>query len=222
MAEARDRGNQGHAAALEALNAEVSACRRCPRLVEWRERTARRAARPLPRRALLGAAAARLRRPGGADPRSSAWRRPPTAATAPAGCSPATDRATSSSAALYRDWTADHADVRAPRRRPDASRGVRITRRRPLRPAGQQADARRARRLPAVPRPGARPARPMRVVVALGAFALGRSAPGAGRRSASRSRGHARGSATARRRGSARYRCWARSTRASRTPSPGD
>jgi uracil-DNA glycosylase len=27
--------------ALEALNAEVVACRRCPRLVEWRERTAR-------------------------------------------------------------------------------------------------------------------------------------------------------------------------------------
>ena len=41
MAEARDRGNQGNVAALEALNAEVSACRRCPRLVEWRERTAR-------------------------------------------------------------------------------------------------------------------------------------------------------------------------------------
>src|SRR3954449_4088864 len=28
-------------AALEALNAEVVACRRCPRLVEWRERVAR-------------------------------------------------------------------------------------------------------------------------------------------------------------------------------------
>ena len=29
------------AAALAALDAEVAACRRCPRLVEWRERVAR-------------------------------------------------------------------------------------------------------------------------------------------------------------------------------------
>ena len=43
--------------------------------------------------------------------------------------------------------------------------------RRPLRPAGQQADAARARRLPAVPRPGAGLLGEVRVLVALGAIA---------------------------------------------------
>ena len=52
--------------ALAALAAEVHACRRCPRLVEWREALRRRPAAALPRRGLLGAAARRLRRPGGA------------------------------------------------------------------------------------------------------------------------------------------------------------
>ena len=55
-----------------------------------------RPAEALPRPGLLGAAGQRLRRPGGADPRSSASPPPPTAPTAPAGCSPATAPATGS------------------------------------------------------------------------------------------------------------------------------
>ena len=48
------------------------------------------------RRGLLGPAAARLRRSRRRRSSSSAWRRPRTAPTAPAACSPATARATSS------------------------------------------------------------------------------------------------------------------------------
>ena len=51
----------------------------------------------LRRRALLGPAAARLRRPGGAHPASWDSPRPPTAAIVPAASSPAIDRATSCS-----------------------------------------------------------------------------------------------------------------------------
>ena len=85
-------------AALAALDAEVVACRRCPRLVEWRERVARREARgriadetywgrPITG---FGDPAARILVLGLAPRR--------TAATAPAASSPATARATGCSA----------------------------------------------------------------------------------------------------------------------------
>ena len=78
------------------LAAEIHACRRCPRLVEWREAQRRRPAAPLPRRGATG----RGRWPASATPgagwRSSASPPPRTAPTAPAACSPATAPATGS------------------------------------------------------------------------------------------------------------------------------
>jgi uracil-DNA glycosylase len=84
-------------AALEALNEAVLDCRRCPRLVEWREQVAREKRAGVSRLGLLGPADAGLRRsrravlilglaPGGA-------RRQPDRA----GSSPATGSATSCS-----------------------------------------------------------------------------------------------------------------------------
>ena len=55
-------------ASLAALTAEIVECRRCPRLVAWRERVAAREGPPVPGRDLLGPAGAGVRRPGGADP----------------------------------------------------------------------------------------------------------------------------------------------------------
>ena len=81
----------------------------------------------------------------GAGSWSSAWRRRPTAATAPAGCSPATARATGCSASMYRAGLANQPDER--RSSTTACELARRLhhRRRALRAAGQQADARRAR-----------------------------------------------------------------------------
>ena len=83
---------------LDRLAAEVAECRRCPRLVAWREQVARRSGPPSATRC-TGAA----RSPASATPRpaclSSAWPRPPTAATAPAASSPATAPATGCSPA---------------------------------------------------------------------------------------------------------------------------
>ena len=53
-------------AALDALAAEVTACRACPRLVAWREQVAAQTARGVRPRGVLGAPAARLRRPDAA------------------------------------------------------------------------------------------------------------------------------------------------------------
>ena len=69
----------------------LSAARRVARAGRARE------GRAVPRRDVLGPAGAGLRRPGRADPARSAWRRRRTAATGPAGSSPATRRATSCS-----------------------------------------------------------------------------------------------------------------------------
>ena len=77
--------------------ARSSACRACPRLVEWREAVAREKRAVVPRRDLLGPAGAGLRRPARPAAASSGSRPRRTAATAPAGCSPATVPATSSS-----------------------------------------------------------------------------------------------------------------------------
>ena len=50
---------------FDALATEIHACRRCPRLVEWREARAADPPRRYPGRGLLGATARRLRRPSG-------------------------------------------------------------------------------------------------------------------------------------------------------------
>ena len=82
--------------ALAALEAAVHECRRCPRLVAWREQVAREKRAAFRDEAYWGRPIA-----GFGDPRRawccSASRRPPTARTAPAGSSRATARATSSS-----------------------------------------------------------------------------------------------------------------------------
>ena len=84
-------------AALEALNEAVIDCRRCPRLVAWREQVAREKRAAFRDEDVLGPADAGLRRSGRARARDSGSRPPRTAATAPAGSSPATARATSCS-----------------------------------------------------------------------------------------------------------------------------
>ena len=147
-----------------------STCRACPRLVAWREQVAREKRAALRRRGVLGPARARLRRPGRPRRSSSASPRPPTAATAPAGCSPATARATGSTPRC----TAPASPTSRPAsHRDDGLRltGAWITAPRPLRAAGQQADARGAGHLPALPRARAGPAAAtLRVFVALGQF----------------------------------------------------
>ena len=60
-------------ASVEELDARVSVCRACPRLVRWREDVAtERQAGLLRRPAVLGPARARVRRPRAADPRGRA------------------------------------------------------------------------------------------------------------------------------------------------------
>jgi uracil-DNA glycosylase family 4 len=84
------------AAGLERLEQEVVACRRCPRLVAWREQVAREKRASFAAEEYWG----RRSRASATPPRacsSSAWRPPPTAATARGACSPATARATGSS-----------------------------------------------------------------------------------------------------------------------------
>ena len=121
------------AAELEELERRVTGCRRCPRLVEWRERVARREAGRLPRRGVLGPARARASATRGRSVYVSASPRPRTAATAPAASSPATAPATGSS----RRSTAPASPTsrpRSPRRRPAAARRLH-DRRGALRPA---------------------------------------------------------------------------------------
>ena len=105
-----------------------------------------RAAEALPRAGLLGAADHRLRRSGCARCSSSGSRRRRTAATAPAACSPATAPATGCTPRC----TAPGSRTR--QRRSSRDDGMVLTRRlrldgRPLRAAGQQADAGGARPL---------------------------------------------------------------------------
>ena len=86
----RGAGSPPRGPAAADLDAAVSVCRACDRLVAWREDVAVAKRASYARRALLGPADRRLGvgRPGGA--RRSGSRRPRTAATAPGGSSPAT------------------------------------------------------------------------------------------------------------------------------------
>ena len=79
-----------------ALEAEIHACRRCPRLVEWREEAAADPPRRYRGEDYWARPVAGLRRPAARASRSSASPRRPTAPTGPGGCSPATARATGS------------------------------------------------------------------------------------------------------------------------------
>ena len=201
-----------------------TACRRNPRLPQMPAagRVARGAgggpAAAPPRRGLLGEAARRLRRPRGVagdrragpggprrQPDRTDVHRRPLGRVALRGPAPRRPR--------------QPPGLRAPRRRP-APRGRLHHRGRPLRAAGEQADAGGARQLPALPGAGA-------ASCSAGRGRSSRSAPSAGTapcgrcaRSARRCRGRGRASATRPRPRSAAGRWSAATTRASRTPSP--
>ena len=122
---------------LPALATEIVGCRRCPRLVEWREEAAATRRAATGGEALLGRPV-----PGFGDPRarssSSASRPRPTAATAPGGCSPAIARATGSSPRSTAPGVANQPTSDS---RDDGLRSRRLRHGgRPLRAAGQQAD----------------------------------------------------------------------------------
>ena len=136
------------------LDAAIVDCFACPRLVAWREEAARDQGRPVPRRDLLGAAGPGLRRSAARGSWSSGSRRRRTAATAPGGCSRATSPASSCGGRSTRRASRP-ADVS--RRADDGLtlHGPADRRGRPVRAAGQQADARGAATVPAVPRPRA-------------------------------------------------------------------
>ena len=132
--------------ALAELDARVSVCRACPRLVAWREDVAvnKRASyagepywgRPIPGWGDAEPAVARRR----------ASRRPPTAATAPAASSPATAPATGCSPPCTASgWPTSRPRVHAG----DGQRllDTRMVAAGPLRPAAEQADPRGARHL---------------------------------------------------------------------------
>ena len=134
---------------VRSSSARSIACRRCPRLVAWREEVARVEARGVRRRGVLGPAPPGVRRSCGARCSWSAWRRRPTAATARAGSSPATARATGCSRRCgARGWPTSPTRCRA-----TTACGYRLLRHRrgALRAAGQPAAALRAGQLPAVP-----------------------------------------------------------------------
>ena len=153
---------------LAALEERVTTCRRCPRLVAWREQVARESRAAFADEAYWGRPV-----PGFGDPParvlSSASRRPPTAPTGPAASSPATARATSSS----RRCTATGFASQPTSRTRDGLRAARRLdhRRRALRAAGQQADAAASATPACRGRARARAAAGVRVIVCLGAFA---------------------------------------------------
>ena len=140
-----------------ALTAEIVECRACPRLVEWRERVARekRAAfrdeeywgRPVPG---FGDPEARVLIVGLAPAAHGGNRTGPGLHRRPVGRLPVRR------AAPHRASPTSRLGQR--RRRPGAARRLRRGRG-ALRAAGEQADARRARPVPAVPRARARAAR---------------------------------------------------------------
>ena len=203
-----------------AARQEVSllACRRCPRLVAWREAAARNPprrfagqsywARPVP---AFGDPAGRILIVGLAPAANGANR--------PAGCSRATSRGNFSSTRCTR-WPREPAGLGRARRRTGAPRCAAL-RGLPLRAAGQQADARRARELPRLPGEGPRGRSRRRACSSRSARPDSMRACACWRRRARRFRSRSRGLRMARDFGSARMNSSRRITRASRTPSPG-
>ena len=153
---------------LRRIEREVVDCRACPRLVEWRERVAVEKV-------------ARFRE-------WEYWARPvpgfgdPTARLLIVGLAPAAHGGNRTGRVFTGDRSGDFlfavaaphrlrqpADEHASRRRPPAARLLHH-RRGEVRAAAEQADAVRARHLPAVPRAGAGALAAVRVIVALGQF----------------------------------------------------
>ena len=157
-------------AELAALEREITGCRRCPRLVAWREQVAREKRAAFRDETYWGRPVAGLRRPGGAhpDPRARAGgprRQPhrPRLHRRSLGRLPVR-RAAPRRARVTADVGTHADDGLTLQRRMDG-------RRRALRAAGQQADTGRARRLPAVDRARAGAAHAVRVILCLGALA---------------------------------------------------
>ena len=154
----------------------------CPRLVAWREAVAADPPRRHQGETLLGAPAARVRRPGRARCWWSAWRPPPTAATGRGASSPATARGTGCS----RPCTGP-ATRTSPRRRIRGD-GLRlpgayiaaVVRCAP--PANRPTPAERDTCLPYLVRELRAARRDARVIVALGSFAWDGALRGAARR----------------------------------------
>ena len=203
------------------LEREVVDCRRCPRLVAWREEVARVRRAAFAERGVLGPPGAGIRRSRPPACWCSASRPRPTAATAPDGCSPAIAPATGCSRAL---WRAGFANQPTSRRAPTtvcALHDCYVDRRGALRAAGQPPLAGRARhcmpyldRELALLRRAAGDRLPRRL-------RLGRALARSGRAAACERPGRGRASGTApRARVRAAARCSAATTRASRTRSP--
>ena len=210
--ERRRRGERG---ALRALEAEVHECRRCPRLVAWRETVAAEKRAAFRDEEYWGRPIAGFGDPARAHP--------------PARAGPGRPRRQPHGPRVHRRPLGRLPLRRAAPGRPGRPAGLALARRRahahrlldhgggPLRAAGQQAAARGARRVRrlAARRGAAAGGRARRALPRR--LRLGRRAAAAGRAP----RAPSRASATAPRRRPGRGRCWAASTRASRTRSRG-
>ena len=180
---------------LDRLEREITGCRACPRLVAWREAVAAD-----PPKRFRGQDYWARPVPGFGDRDApivlSGSRRPPTAPTGPAGCSPATAPATGCtrrcSAPVSRTSRSRSSATTG-----SSSTGAYVTAAvRCAPPANKPTTAERDRCRPFLDRELALLAN-VRVIVALGSFGWDAALRGLARAAAGRSRGRSRGSATA-------------------------
>ena len=182
---------------LGELEAEVVACRRCPRLVAWREQVARGSARRYRDEDYWARPVPGFGDPRRARARASAWRRPPTAATAPGAMFTGDRSGDWLFAALHRAGFANQPTSVDARRRLAADATPTITAAvRCAPPANKPTPAERDACLPYLERELELLA-DVRVIVALGAFAWDARAARCATRSATTSPGRGRASATA-------------------------